>query len=119
MNQHTLIPLAERMRPLKLSDFIGQKHLLDEKAVLRQSIEQKNTGSIIFWGPPGVGKTTLSYLIAQSQGLPIHMLSAISSGVQELRQVIEKSKNEGKSVLFIDEIHRFNKNQQDALLGAV
>jgi putative ATPase len=119
MNQPTLIPLAERMRPRTLSDFIGQKHLLDEKAVLRQSIEQKNTGSIIFWGPPGVGKTTLSYLIAQSQGLPIHMLSAISSGVQELRQVIEKSKNEGKSVLFIDEIHRFNKNQQDALLGAV
>lgn len=119
MNQPTLIPLAERMRPRKLSDFIGQKHLLDEKALLRQSIEQKNTGSIIFWGPPGVGKTTLSYLIAQSQGLPIHMLSAISSGVQELRQVIEKSKNEGKSVLFIDEIHRFNKNQQDALLGAV
>jgi len=119
MNQPTLIPLAERMRPRTLSDFIGQKHLLDEKAVLRQSIEQKNTGSIIFWGPPGVGKTTLSYLIAQSQELPIHMLSAISSGVQELRQVIEKSKNEGKSVLFIDEIHRFNKNQQDALLGAV
>ncbi|MFA7380048.1 MAG: replication-associated recombination protein A [Bacteroidia bacterium] len=119
MNQATLIPLAERMRPRTLSDFIGQKHLLDEKALLRQSIEQKNTGSIIFWGPPGVGKTTLSYLIAQSQGLPIHMLSAISSGVQELRQVIEKSKNEGKSVLFIDEIHRFNKNQQDALLGAV
>lgn len=119
MNQPTLIPLAERMRPRTLSDFIGQKHLLDEKALLRQSIEQKNTGSIIFWGPPGVGKTTLSYLIAQSQGLPIHMLSAISSGVQELRQVIEKSKNEGKSVLFIDEIHRFNKNQQDALLGAV
>lgn len=119
MNQPTLIPLAERMRPRTLSDFIGQKHLLDEKALLRQSIEQKNTGSIIFWGPPGVGKTTLSYLIAQSQELPIHMLSAISSGVQELRQVIEKSKNEGKSVLFIDEIHRFNKNQQDALLGAV
>lgn len=119
MNQATLIPLAERMRPRTLNDFIGQKHLLDEKALLRQSIEQKNTGSIIFWGPPGVGKTTLSYLIAQSQGLPIHMLSAISSGVQELRNVIEKSKNEGKSVLFIDEIHRFNKNQQDALLGAV
>jgi putative ATPase len=119
MNQATLIPLAERMRPHTLSDFIGQKHLLDKKALLRQSIEQKNTGSIIFWGPPGVGKTTLSFLIAQSQGLPIHLLSAISSGVQELRNVIEKSKNEGKSVLFIDEIHRFNKNQQDALLGAV
>lgn len=118
MSSH-LIPLAERMRPKALSEFIGQKHLLDSHALLRQSIEQKTTGSIIFWGPPGVGKTTLSYLIANALGLPIHMLSAISSGVQELRQVIEKSKNEGKSVLFIDEIHRFNKNQQDALLGAV
>lgn len=118
MSSH-LIPLAERMRPKKLSAFIGQKHLLDTHALLRQSIEQQTTGSIIFWGPPGVGKTTLSYLIAHALGLPIHMLSAISAGVQELRQVIEKSKNEGKSVLFIDEIHRFNKNQQDALLGAV
>lgn len=113
------IPLAERMRPQTLDACVGQKHLLGKEALLRKSIENKSVVSMIFWGPPGVGKTTLSCLIAQQLGLPIHMLSAISSGVQELRQVIEKSKQEGKSVLFIDEIHRFNKSQQDALLGAV
>ncbi|MBX7206090.1 MAG: replication-associated recombination protein A [Bacteroidia bacterium] len=113
------IPLAERMRPQTLDACAGQKHLLGKEALLRKSIENKSVASMIFWGPPGVGKTTLSCLIAQQLGLPIYMLSAISSGVQELRQVIEKSKQEGKSVLFIDEIHRFNKSQQDALLGAV
>ncbi len=113
------IPLAERMRPQTLDACVGQKHLLGKESLLRKSIDNKAVVSMIFWGPPGVGKTTLSYLIAQQLGLPIHMLSAISSGVQDLRQVIEKSKQEGKSVLFIDEIHRFNKSQQDALLGAV
>ena len=113
-------PLAERMRPQKLEEFTGQEHLLGENAVLRKSIESGNIPSMIFWGPPGVGKTTLANLIANSLNYHFYSLSAISSGVKEMRSIIESAETSGgKSILFIDEIHRFNKAQQDALLGAV
>jgi len=113
------IPLAERMRPQTLDDFIGQQHLVGPGAVLRQMIEQGKPHSIIFWGPPGVGKTTLAQIIAHHTGLPFFSLSAIESGVKDVRAVIDLSKKAGKALLFIDEIHRFNKAQQDSLLGAV
>lgn len=114
------IPLAERMRPQTLSEYVGQQHLIGEGAVLRNSIEQGKIPSIIFWGPPGVGKTTLSYLIAKSLDCDFFKLSAINSGVKDVRDVIEKAKNSARTaILFIDEIHRFNKSQQDSLLGAV
>lgn len=119
MQPNNSIPLAERMRPHSLDKFIGQEHLLGEKAPLRMALESKNIPSIIFWGPPGVGKTTLALLIAESLDLPFHKLSAISSGVADLRKVIESTNETGKVLMFIDEIHRFNKTQQDALLGAV
>ncbi|MEZ5015689.1 MAG: replication-associated recombination protein A [Flavipsychrobacter sp.] len=113
------IPLAERMRPLSLEDFIGQEHLVGEGKVLEQMIKAGKPASIIFWGPPGVGKTTLAQIIANAMELQYFTLSAIDSGVKEVRAVIETSKKVGHALLFIDEIHRFNKAQQDSLLGAV
>ncbi len=112
-------PLAERMRPQQLDDFVGQQHLVAEGRVLQQALETGNIPSIIFWGPPGVGKTTLAQIIAKSLSLQFFQLSAISSGVKEVRAVIDTAKKLGKALLFIDEIHRFNKAQQDSLLGAV
>lgn len=113
------IPLPERMRPNNFDAFVGQQHLLGEGKVLRQLIQSGNIPSIIFWGPPGVGKTSLARFIAVQVQLPFFQLSAIESGVKEVRAVIERAQAEGKALLFIDEIHRFNKAQQDALLGAV
>jgi putative ATPase len=117
-------PLAERMRPLQLDDYIGQVHLLGPDAPLRKSIEAGVLPSMIFWGPPGVGKTTLANLIATHLKRPFYKLSAISSGVKEVREVIQQAEKggmfqQGGAVLFIDEIHRFSKAQQDSLLGAV
>lgn len=119
-----LPPLAERMRPKTLDDYVGQKHLVGPGAVLRKAIESGNLPSMIFWGPPGVGKTTLAYIISQNLKRPFFALSAINSGVKDVREVIEKAsllKQGGQTlpVLFIDEIHRFSKSQQDSLLGAV
>jgi len=113
------IPLAERVRPQVLDDFIGQEHLLGAGMPIRRLAESHTARSILFWGPPGVGKTTLAQLLSQSWDLPFFSLSAISSGVKDLREVIDKAKEHGGALLFIDEIHRFNKSQQDALLGAV
>src|SRR5476651_2375513 len=120
----TLPPLAERIRPKNLDEYVGQKHLVGPGPVLRQAIESGNLPSMIFWGPPGVGKTTLAYIISQQLDRPFFSLSAINSGVKDVREVIEKAsvlKAEGQTlpVLFIDEIHRFSKSQQDSLLGAV
>ena len=112
-------PLAERLRPRKLNDLIGQEHLTGKGSVLRNSIENGKIPSMILWGPPGVGKTTIANIIAKTLDFPFYTLSAISSGVKEVREVIEESKKLDNSILFIDEIHRFNKGQQDALLGAV
>ncbi|MDW3195723.1 MAG: replication-associated recombination protein A [Cytophagales bacterium] len=112
-------PLAERMRPKSLDDLIGQDHLVGEKGVLRRAIQQGRVPSMILWGPPGTGKTTMANIIANEVKLPFHTLSAISAGVKEVREVIAKVRPGSKSILFIDEIHRFNKAQQDALLGAV
>ena len=117
MNSH--IPLAERMRPQSLETFIGQEHLVGAGKVINQMIRQHKAHSMILWGPPGVGKTTLAQIIAQSLGLSLYTLSAIDSGVKEVRAVIDLAKKEGKALLFIDELHRFNKAQQDSLLGAV
>ncbi len=114
-----LPPLPERLRPKTIDEFVGQQHLLGAGKVLRQLIESGNIPSIIFWGPPGVGKTSLARFIAEQIHLPFYQLSAIDSGVKEVRRVIEEAEEKGKSILFIDEIHRFNKAQQDALLGAV
>ena len=112
-------PLAEILRPTTLDNYIGQQHLVGQGAVLRTLIESGNIPSMIFWGPPGTGKTTLAMIISNTLGRPFHTLSAISSGVKEVREVIEQAKKEEGSILFIDEIHRFNKSQQDSLLGAV
>lgn len=112
-------PLAERLRPRHLDQVIGQEHLTAEGKPLRQWLKTGNLPSIIFWGPPGVGKTTLAQVIANEVDLPFVHLSAISAGVKEVRDCIEKAKKEGRILLFLDEIHRFNKSQQDALLGAV
>lgn len=117
-------PLPERLRPKSLDDFVGQEHLVGKGAILRQMIESGNLSSFILWGPPGVGKTTLARIIANTLESPFYTLSAISAGVKDVREIIEKSKNntlfnKKRAVLFIDEIHRFSKNQQDALLGAV
>jgi len=113
------IPLAERMRPHTLDQFAGQKHLVGEKGILRRYIESGMIPSMIFWGPPGVGKTTLANIIASQLKKPFVALSAINAGVKDIREVIDKARNRPGTILFIDEIHRFSKSQQDALLGAV
>jgi putative ATPase len=120
----TIPPLAERMRPETLDDYVGQKHLVGKDAILRVAIENGNLPSLILWGPPGVGKTTLAFIIARQLNRPFFSLSAINSGVKDIREVIEKAallqeENENLPILFIDEIHRFSKSQQDSLLGAV
>lgn len=112
-------PLPERMRPKFLKDFVGQQHLLAKGKVINQMIQSRKLTSMIFWGPPGVGKTSLARFIANQVELPFYQLSAIDAGVKEVRKIIEVAESNGKAVLFIDEIHRFNKAQQDALLGAV
>ena len=117
-------PLAERLRPRTLDDYIGQKHLVGEGAVLRKMIDAGRISSFILWGPPGVGKTTLAQIIANRLKTPFYTLSAVTSGVKDVRDVIEKAQktrffNEASPILFIDEIHRFSKSQQDSLLGAV
>ena len=117
-------PLAERMRPHTLEDYIGQQHLVGEGAVLRKMIEAGRVSSFILWGPPGVGKTTLAQIIAKRLETPFYTLSAVTSGVKDVREVIEKARNgrffnSASPILFIDEIHRFSKSQQDSLLGAV
>ncbi len=112
-------PLAERLRPLKLDDLIGQEHLTGKNSILRNTLEKGLVPSMILWGPPGVGKTTIANIIAHTLDVPFYTLSAISSGVKDIREVIEKAATETGLILFIDEIHRFNKGQQDALLGAV
>ena len=117
-------PLAERLRPRTLDDYIGQKHLVGEGAVLRKMIDAGRISSFILWGPPGVGKTTLAQIIAHKLETPFYTLSAVTSGVKDVRDVIEKAQkgrffNEASPILFIDEIHRFSKSQQDSLLGAV
>ena len=113
------IPLAERLRPQTLNDLVGQEHLSSQESVLQKAISKGKLPSMILWGPPGVGKTTLANIIATSSNTAYYQLSAISSGVKELREVIEEAKTKQGAILFIDEIHRFNKGQQDALLGAV
>lgn len=115
----TQIPLAERLRPATLADLVGQKHLTGKGSILRTAIEHGKVPSMILWGPPGVGKTTIANIIAHSLQVPFYTLSAISSGVKDVREVIEAARNTDNAILFIDEIHRFNKGQQDALLGAV
>lgn len=112
-------PLAERMRPIRLEDLIGQEHLSSPNSFLFKAIKSGNVPSLILWGPPGVGKTTIANIIANEIKAPFYTLSAISSGVKDIREVIQKAKFQQGVVLFIDEIHRFNKSQQDALLGAV
>lgn len=114
-----MTPLAEILRPTSLDTYIGQSHLVGQGAVLRTLIESGRIPSMILWGPPGIGKTTLATIISNTLNRPFHTLSAISSGVKEVRQVIEEATQEEGSILFIDEIHRFNKAQQDSLLGAV
>ena len=119
-----LQPLAERLRPQSLNDYIGQKHLVGENGVFRKFIATDSVPSFILWGPPGVGKTTLAKIIANTLDRPFYTLSAVTSGVKEVREVIDKAKNQHlfnarPAFLFIDEIHRFNKSQQDSLLGAV
>ena len=113
------VPLAERMRPRKLDELVGQEHLTGAKGVIRMAIQAGNIPSMILWGPPGVGKTTIANIIANEVKKPFYTLSAISSGVKDIREVIDRAKSAPRSILFIDEIHRFNKGQQDALLGAV
>ena len=120
-------PLAERLRPATLSDFIAQEHLVGKEAILNKAIKSGNIPSMILWGPPGVGKTTLASIIANSLDRPFYSLSAINSGVKDVREVIDRAKRQATElsfegtdpILFIDEIHRFSKSQQDSLLGAV
>ena len=113
------MPLAERMRPYSLDTFFGQKHLVGNNGIIRKILESDSVPSMIFWGPPGVGKTTLANIIAHQTKAQFFTLSAVSSGVKEVREVIQKAKSFQRTILFIDEIHRFSKSQQDALLGAV
>lgn len=120
----TRIPLAERLRPHQLNDYVGQQHIVGPDAVLYHAIQQKNIPSMILWGPPGVGKTSLALLIAKELDRPFFSLSAIQAGVKDIREVIDKAErlmnfNQDQPILFIDEIHRFSKSQQDSLLGAV
>ena len=117
-------PLAERLRPKTLDEYIGQKHLVGPGAVLRKMIDAGRISSFILWGPPGVGKTTLAQIIANKLETPFYTLSAVTSGVKDVRDVIDRAKNnrffsQANPILFIDEIHRFSKSQQDSLLGAV
>jgi putative ATPase len=112
-------PLAERMRPSRLEELAGQPHLTGTDGIIRKAIQSGNIPSMILWGPPGTGKTTLANIVANQVKKPFFTLSAISSGVKDIRDVIERARQSGKSILFIDEIHRFNKSQQDSLLGAV
>ncbi|HEY2348797.1 MAG TPA: replication-associated recombination protein A [Puia sp.] len=112
-------PLAERLRPESLDQLVGQKHLTGKGSILRTALEQGKMPSMILWGPPGTGKTTIANIIAHTLHAPFYTLSAISSGVKEVREVIDEARRQEKVILFIDEIHRFNKGQQDALLGAV
>ncbi len=123
-NTHNHIPLAERLRPRTLDEYIGQSHLVGPGGVFRRFIETRNVPSFILWGPPGVGKTTLARIIANSLDRPFYTLSAVTSGVKDVREVIDSARkqkffNSAPPFLFIDEIHRFNKSQQDSLLGAV
>ena len=113
------IPLAERMRPSRLEDLIGQEHLVGPNGIIRKAIQSGNVPSMILWGPPGVGKTTIANIIANEVKRPFQMLSAVSAGVKDVREVIDQARRTSRVILFIDEIHRFNKSQQDALLGAV
>ena len=119
------IPLAERMRPKSIEDYVGQTHLIGENGPIKRALDAGMIPSIIFWGPPGVGKTTLAHLLAQKLNRPFISLSAISAGVKDVREIIAKAEgNQGffqekKPILFIDEIHRFSKSQQDSVLGAV
>lgn len=120
----TQIPLAERMRPTTITDYVGQQHIIGDGAVLRNTIQQNNIPSMVLWGPPGVGKTTLAFIIAKQLNRPFFSLSAINSGVKDVREVIDKASQlrnfeQEQPILFIDEIHRFSKSQQDSLLGAV
>ena len=117
-------PLADRIRPKNLNEYIGQKHIIGKDSALLNAIKQNLLPSLILWGPPGVGKTSLALIIATELKRPFYMISAINSGVKDIREVIEKASdtnifNQDKPVLFIDEIHRFNKSQQDSLLSAV
>jgi len=115
----SLPPLAERLRPVTLDELVGQQHLTGKGSILRTAIENGKIPSMILWGPPGVGKTTIANIIANTLQAPFYQLSAISSGVKEVREVIDLARKQNNVILFIDEIHRFNKGQQDALLGAV
>ena len=119
-------PLAERLRPQTIDDYIGQTHLVGPGSIIRRMIESGNVASFILWGPPGVGKTTLAKIIANTTNSPFYTLSAVTSGVKDVRDVIERAQRDasgmfakGRPILFIDEIHRFSKSQQDSLLGAV
>ena len=118
-------PLAERMRPRSLKDYVGQEKLIGSKGTLKNIIKSGLIPSMILWGPPGTGKTTLAELLSKVQERPFYQISAINTGVKDIREIIEKSKNRGglftnkNPILFIDEIHRFSKSQQDALLAAV
>ncbi|MEO8406582.1 MAG: AAA family ATPase, partial [Chitinophagaceae bacterium] len=114
-----MTPLAERIRPTTLDELAGQQHLTGKGSILRTAIEHGHIPSMILWGPPGTGKTTIANIIANTLNVPFFTLSAISSGVKDVRDVIEQAKTKPDCILFIDEIHRFNKGQQDALLGAV
>jgi putative ATPase len=116
---NTNIPLAERVRPVILDEVLGQEHLVGKGSILRTAIENGKIPSMIFWGPPGTGKTTIANIIAHTLNVPFFQLSAINSGVKDIREVIENANSQPGVILFIDEIHRFNKSQQDALLGAV